>query len=286
MKYIDLHVHSTKSDGSYTPTELVAEAIKQGLSCFALTDHDTISGIDEARAAAKGTALTIIPGIEFSTSYYGKDIHMLGLCLDYKNAAFQKQLNYFIESRDARNEKIYSLFKEHGIEISKESMKEMFGDVVYTRAHMARFLLNKGYTTSINGAFTHYIGDHGPCYVPRENITPKQTIESILDAGGIPIIAHPLLYKLSKENLENMVKEFKKMGMLGIEAIYWSHTPSDENALRLLAGKYDLIISGGSDFHGANRPNVALGKGKGNLKIPMSILDTIKSMSTCHTQLK
>jgi len=280
MKYIDLHVHSTKSDGSYTPSELVAEAVKQGLAFFALTDHDTITGIDEAIAAAQKTALTVIPGVELSTSYHGKDIHMLGLCLDYKNTTFQKQLNYYMESRDARNEKIYSLFKEYGIEISKKSMKEMFGDVVYTRAHMARYLLNKGYTTSINGAFSNYIGDHGSCYVPRENITPKQTIECILDTGGVPILAHPLLYNLSKENLENMVKEFKGIGMLGIEAMYSTHTPSDENALRLLAGKLDLIISGGSDFHGVNRPNVALGKGKGNLKVPMSILDTIKSMST------
>jgi Predicted metal-dependent phosphoesterases (PHP family) len=276
MKYIDLHTHSTASDGSYTPTELVEAAAKIGLSAIALTDHDTVDGLDEAINAAKAADIKLISGIEFSTRYYDKDIHILGLCIDYKSTAFQSQLADFMNSRLMRNEKIYALLQKQGIDITGEMMREMFKDSVPTRAHIARYLLNKGYVTSINGAFTRYIGDHSPCYVPRENITPYQTISCILEAGGVPILAHPLLYRLGKDALEKLIIDFKKMGMKGIEAIYSSHTPSDESFLRLLAGKHKLVISGGSDFHGQHhRPDVALGKGKGKLRVPSSILEQI-----------
>ena len=275
MKYIDLHTHSTASDGSYTPTELVEAAVKANLSAVALTDHDTVNGLDEAIHAAKDLDIKIIPGIEFSTTYYNRDIHILGLCIDYKSSAFQSHLETFMESRFSRNDKIYALLQTQGIDTTRDAMIEMFGNSVPTRAHIARYLLNKGYTTSINGAFNRYIGDNGPCYVPRKGITPYQTMTCILEAGGIPILAHPLLYKLGKDVLEQLIIDLKKMGMMGIEAIYSSHTPADENSLRLLASKHNLLISGGSDFHGMNRPNVALGKGKGKLRIPTSILDNI-----------
>ena len=283
MKYIDLHVHSTESDGTYTPSQLVDYAIEKNLSAFALTDHDTTHGIAKALSAAKGKDIEVIPGIECSSSYNCRDVHIIGLCIDYKNTAFQKQIVLSRDSRDIRNKKMILLLQEKNLDITWEQMLEQFGEIVWTRAHFASLLFQKGYVTSVKEAFDRYLGDHAPCYIPREKITPEQTISSILNAGGVPILAHPLLYGLGRDALALLVKSFRAWGGIGIEAIYSTYTPNNENTVRQLASKYDLILSGGSDFHGLIKPNIDLGAGKGNLRIPRNILTTIKSHSPNYT---
>lgn len=279
MDYIDLHVHSNASDGTYSPEELIAYGAEKKLKALALTDHDTVEGLSNAFATASKWNLELVPGIELSTEYKGKDVHILGLYIDWKDTEFLTSLKHFQNSRDARNEKMVSKLRvEAGFNISTLQLKERFGtDVVITRAHVARFLFEHGYIKSIEHAFKKYIGDNCKYFVPREKVTPQQGIELIQKAKGIPILAHPLLYDLSKNELETLVSTLKESGLMGLEAIYSRNKGFDESNMRQLARKYDLLISGGSDFHGSNKPGVDLGTGTGGLKIPYEILENLKS---------
>ena len=278
---VDLHVHSTCSDGTLTPTELVDYAIEKGLRAFALTDHDTTDGLEVAMEYAKDKGIEVIPGIEFSTEYESKDIHILGLYIDYNKKEFREQVQAFIDSRILRNQKMCKNLQEAGINISYEALLAEFPNATITRAHYARFLLDHGYVKSMPEAFDRYVGDHCPYYVPREKVTPAQAVELILKADGIPILAHPTLYHMSDRRLEKLVAELKKAGLMGIEAIYSTYTAGEERQMRSLASRYNLLISGGSDFHGSNKPKLDLAVGYGKLHIPASLLDDIKKTRIC-----
>ena len=318
---VDLHVHSTCSDGTFTPEKLVDYAIQKGLTAFALTDHDTVNGLDRAIRYADGlrqaqaaspvgfsrnnaddrfpvsfsrndaaarlpvssqsgaAALQVpevIPGIELSTEYQGKDIHMVGLFIDYRQPEFAHYLEDFIRSREHRNEKMCALLREHGVDITYEALLSEFPGAVITRAHFARYLLSHGYIQSMKEAFDRYVGDHCPCFVPREKVTPAQAVELILGAGGVPVLAHPILYHMSDDRLDTLVAELKKIGLVGIEAIYSTYNTAEERQIRGLASKYDLKISGGSDFHGANKPKIDLGTGWGKLYVPDEVLENLR----------
>lgn len=275
MKTVDLHVHSNKSDGSFTPTELVQYAIQKGLRAFALTDHDTTDGIDEALKAAQGKNIEVIPGIEFSSEYEGKDIHIVGLYIDYKSDFFKRRLQNFVNGRTIRNQEMCKRLTDYGFPVTYEEMLEEFPGCVITRSHYAKFMLNRGYTKTLKEAFDRYIGDTCPCFVPRKKITPMRAVEIILKAGGFPILAHPLLYHMSSQKLEKLVSLLKDMGLQGLEAVYCTYSTSDEREMRTLAAKYDLCISGGSDFHGNAKPGLDLATGYGKLFIPEEILDKI-----------
>lgn len=276
MKIVDLHVHSTRSDGSFTPAELVDYAMEKGLAAFALTDHDTTEGLSEALQAAKGKDIEVIPGIEFSTEYEGKDIHILGLYIDYEGKEFQKYLLDFQNSRTIRNEKMCKKLIEHGVDITYEQLQKRFPEAVLTRAHYAKFLWEEGYVSNMKEAFDKYIGDHAPCFLPREKVTPVQAVELILRAKGVPVLAHPVLYGMSNERLEALVADLKKAGLVGIEAVYSTYNSAEERQMKALAKKYDLLISGGSDFHGTTKPGLDLAVGYGKLFIPYEILEKIK----------
>ncbi len=283
MLPVDLHVHSTRSDGTFTPTQLVDYAIQKGLSAFALTDHDSVAGLDEAISYVDTLRLTqenvpeIIPGIEFSTEYQGRDIHIVGLYIDYHSETFQTHIDNFVNSRDMRNEKMCTLLREGaGMDITYEKLLAAFPNSVITRAHYAKYMLEHGYIKSLNEAFERYIGDYCPYYVPREKVTPADAIRLILEVGGIPVLAHPLLYRMGHERLENLVVELKSAGLVAIEAIYSTYSPSEEREMRALATKHGLAISGGSDFHGSNKPGLDLGTGYGKLYIPYEILENLK----------
>ncbi len=285
MQAIDLHTHSSRSDGSFTPTELVEYAIQKNLKAIALTDHDTVDGLDEALTAAKNTDLTVIPGIELSTEYCigntpsgkGKDVHVVGLFIDHKKQKFVDKLKEFVDSRVRRNEKMCQNLRDAGIDITFEKLQAENEGAVITRAHYATYLVEHGFVHDRNHAFDKYLGDHTPYFVPREKITPEMAVDLILSAGGVPILAHPILYHLSDANLDALVERMKEVGLRGIEAIYSTYAPAEERQIRRLADKYDLLISGGSDFHGKNKPKLDLGNGYGKLFVPEDLLAPIQA---------
>lgn len=282
QKHIDLHTHTSRSDGSLSPTQLVDYAIQKGLSAVAITDHDTTNGLDEAisyaallRSQGK-PSIEMIPGIEFSTEYEGKDVHVVGLYISYDAPAFQAQLDAFVESRINRNIKMCTRLQDAGIDITYEKLQEDNPGAVITRAHYAAYLHTHGYVRSRAEAFDRYLGDHTPYFIPREKVTPIQAVRLILDAGGVPILAHPPLYHMGKDRLHKLVASLKEAGLMGIEAIYSSYTNQDENDMRRLADEFHLLLSGGSDFHGDNKPGLDLATGYGRLFVPEELLPPIK----------
>ena len=276
MKAVDLHVHSDKSDGSMSPAALTAYAAQKGLRAYALTDHDTVDGLVEAMEAARQFPdLEVIPGIELSTEYKGRDIHIVGLYIRYEDPAFQKHLIDFQNSRILRNEKMCNNLADAGIDISFEKLQAEFPDSVITRAHYARYLLAHGYVASLKEAFDRYVGDHTKYFVPREKVTPAQAVSLILHAGGIPILAHPVLYHMSDAALEELVAQLKDAGLIGIECIYSSYSSSEERDMKRIADKFGLAYSGGSDFHGNAKPGLDLATGYGSLFVPETILDNL-----------
>lgn len=274
--YVDLHVHSTASDGTLPPSQLVQYALQKGLAAFALTDHDTTAGIPEALQAAEGTSVEVIPGIELSTTWQGGDVHIVGLDIDLENIWFQETLLRFQSSRDSRNDKIIALLQKEGIDITSSSMLEAFPHSVWTRAHFARYLLDRHYVGSVNEAFDRYLGDHSKCYVPREKVTPFQAVRLIKESGGIAVFAHPALCRISTDRLESLVAELKRAGLDAMETIYSTYRPAEEAAMTRLARRHSLKSSGGSDFHGSNKPRIDLGSGMGNLRIPYEILVNLR----------
>mgnify|MGYP004539286661 FL=1 len=283
-RIVDLHVHSAESDGTFTPEELVTEALHAGLCAFALTDHDTIGGIAAAKAAARKTGLTVIPGIELSCYNDDHEVHMVGLFIDETNAAFKESLKSVQDSREERNKKMIDRLREEaGFDISVEALRAYFPDAVLTRAHIARYLYERGCIQDLNVAFQKYIGDHCPYYVPREKMTPVQAIDLIHAAGGLAILAHPLLYHLSDTRLKQLMTDLKAHGLDGVEAIYSTYTAGEERRMKELAAELDLAVSGGSDFHGANKPKIHLGTGKGSLFVPYAVFEHLKSLKEAHS---
>ena len=275
-KLIDLHVHSTASDGTFSPSELVRYALSKELSAFALTDHDSVAGLDEALEAANGTSLEVIKGIEFSTVWQSKDIHIVGLDIDPRHPDFKTHLEQFLSSRDTRNVRMIEKMQKDGIEISMEQMQERFGDTVLTRAHIARFLMEHGYVTQMSEAFDRYLSPGCPYYIEREKITPQMSVSLITSTGGIPVLAHPMLYHLSDTQLKELILALKPLGLMGIEAVYSTYSEEETTYVRNLAYETDLCLSGGSDFHGANKPGLDLGCGYGQLTVPYEFLDRLR----------
>ena len=277
MRAVDLHTHSTASDGTYTPGKLIDYAHEKGLAAIALTDHDTTNGLKEAmERGQKYDDLEVIPGIEFSTDYEGRDIHIVGLYMRFEDTDVQKRLKEFVDARIMRNKKMCKLLTENGVPMDFDELQAAYPNSVITRAHYAAYMLDKGVIKSRQEAFDRYIGDNCKCFVPRQKITPQMAVEMTLDAGGVPILAHPVLYGMSDSRLRKLVGELKEVGLKGIEAIYTTYTNSDERGIRQIAQDYGLLISGGSDFHGDNKPDIDLGVGYGQLFVPEAVLDKIK----------
>lgn len=278
MKIIDLHSHTNCSDGTYTPTQLVDYANEKGLSALAITDHDTIDGLAEAKERATSYAdLEIISGIELSTNsdICRSDIHILGYYMNAHDPDLITHLKTFIDSRTSRNKKLIQMMQDGGLNITLEDVLATSADGVITRAHFAKAMVNLGIVKSITKAFDKYIGDLGPYYVERDKVTQQMAIEIILKNGGVPVLAHPVLYKLSLKALDQLVSELVGYGLVGIEGIYTTYKTHETQYIKDMALKYNLIITGGSDFHGGNKPGIDLATGFGSLRIPYPIRDQI-----------
>lgn len=277
MKLIDLHVHSDKSDGTLSPAALVRHAAEAGLSAFSLTDHDNMDGIPEAMEAAASCGIELIPGIEFSTEYQGIDIHIVGLDLPYPDETFLSQVEFYREERLRRNKKMIQRMADDGIDISYQQMVESFGETVWTRAHFARYLADHGYVPDMKSAFLTHIGEGCPYYIPREKVSPATVTQLIRQHHGIPVLAHPFQYGFSDEKLRELLSFLKDVGLAGMEVYYSSYSQKQQNYLLSLTEDFDLAPSGGSDFHGTNKPDISIGTGTGDLQIPYSVLEKLRN---------
>lgn len=285
MNYIDLHTHTNASDGTCTPSEVVNLAQQAGLKAVAVTDHDTVAGIDEALETAGSLeyAIQVIPGTELSVAYLDRDIHIVGLFINHHNSAFQDMTELLIRRRKERNQEMIRRLQRDGIPITLEELTKDNPDTVVTRAHFARFLVDNHVVSSPQDAFRKYLDTSTPYYVPREYIQPREGISLIRQAGGVPILAHPLHYKLSLDELEKLIRQLISYGLMGIEVMYSNHTPQDEMTVNRLAKKYQLLPSGGSDFHGSNKPAIQIGSGRGSLRVPYQYLEELAA--SCNYSL-
>lgn len=256
----DLHIHSTYSDGSYLPEEIIIKAQNKGLNTIALTDHDTVAGIEDALKYGKKYGITVIPGIEFST-YEGKtEIHILGYYINHQNQQLIDKTRKLLKMRINRAKKMVKLLNEQGINITYEQVKTIAGDKYVGRPHIARALIEKGYIKEIGEAFSEkYIGNGGRAYVPRHKLTSRQTIAIIKKAHGIPVLAHPYFINHGEPLKKDYIARLIVMGLKGIEVFHSKHGVEVSKFYEKIARELGLIITGGSDFHGENSPGVELG---------------------------
>ena len=283
MRYphtIDLHVHSTASDGTCSPTEVAELAQKIGLSAVALTDHDTIDGLAEFQQAGAALGIETIPGIEFAALWeqaHRPEIHIVGLGFDPDHPLLRERMKDIRKSRDRRNQKMCEKLSAIGLHLTLEEVAANAGGEIITRAHFANVLLQKGYIARKEDAFLRYISPGLPGYAEREFLTPAHCIRTIKDAGGAAVLAHPTLYGLSDAELESLCRELLSYGLDGIECQYSTYSPAETKKITSLAEGLRLLPSGGSDFHGKNKPNIHLGSGKSNLDIPYAYWAALKN---------
>ena len=274
---IDLHIHSTCSDGTYTPQEIVQKVIAKNLYGFSLTDHDTVDGIPEILAMNLPDDLKFIPGIEISCDALHREIHILGYGIDYKNKSLNETLNNLKDKRMQRNLDMIKRFQKDGIPITLEKLQHGDPDTVITRAHFSRVLIEEGICTSSKQAFSKYLGEKCKYYIPKPFFDPKDCLKLILDAGGLPVLAHPFLYKFSDQDTKHLIRDLKEYGLAGIEVYHSSHHKGQITKLREWQKEYDLLASGGSDFHGNNKPDIDIGTGRGSLYVPDHLIDELLS---------
>lgn len=255
----DLHTHTVFSDGTITPKEMVKFAKNRGLFGVAITDHDTIKGISQGVEAGIEEGLEVIPGIEFSSSIMGEDVHILGYFININDEIFKENLEKLNRSREERNKKIIENLRKYKIEITMDELeKEAQGDII-SKLHISKLMWKKGYIDTIQSGFKQYLGKNGVAYEGHGNFTPHRAVEIINENGGVAVLAHPKLYTDSEVKLEKLIKELILKGLNGIEIQYPSFTKGERERYIALADKYNLVVTGGSDFHGDNRKEILLG---------------------------
>jgi predicted metal-dependent phosphoesterase TrpH len=276
-KLIDLHTHTTASDGTFTPKQLIRHAHEVGISVISVTDHDTTDGLADAKEEAEKVGIFFIPGIEISAEYSDKGtMHILGYFIDEKTDRMMEALDFLKESRRLRNPKMIKLLNDAGISITMEDVVDEAGGGQVGRPHFAKAMIKKGFASSVNEAFDRYIKKGGACYVNKERLSPEKSIELILSAGGIPVIAHPKTLGIpAGGDLKKLVDALVDYGLMGMECYYFSHTKTETVDYIDLAQNLGLLITGGTDFHGENKPNIKLGVGKGNLRIPDELAEKL-----------
>lgn len=274
--FTDLHTHSKASDGTKSPAELVCIAKAAGLKSIALTDHDTIEGLAEFKEAGAKYGIETISGIEFAAAFKNTELHIVGLFIDENDQSLISSMKYIVNEREERNVKMIKVLERLGVYISLEELENNAGGNIITRAHYANVLTEKGYAQNNDEAFNKYIGTGKPGYVKRETLAPKKCIEVIRNAGGIPILAHATLYGFNYLEIYNIVGEMKEYGLMGMETLYSTFTKNQQNEMTKICQHYNLLMSGGSDYHGDNKPDIAIGKGRGNLRIPQDFADKMK----------
>lgn len=275
---IDLHAHTTVSDGTLTPTELVKLAKESGLDAIAITDHDTLQGVPEALEAGRKYGIEVIPGAELSLeSPEGAGwIHVVALWVPEQADELQKAFDWVIEGRANRNHEIVRKLRELGVNITYEAVAARATGTV-GRPHFARELMALGVVSSMDEAFKVWVGDNGRAYVPKRKLTPERAFPILQRIGATAILAHPFALRLKYKEAEKVVRRLMDLGLDGMEVYYSEHSEADTKAYGEMADRLGLLKSGGSDFHGSNKPDIKLGVGRGNLDISNELLDRMKA---------
>jgi 3',5'-nucleoside bisphosphate phosphatase len=280
---IDLHSHTNESDGTFTPHELVEAAVERGMEALAITDHDTFAGYDQAVAEARERGLDLVCGIELSTRVPGTKSFTVHLLTYFLRQAppqdFREWLEELLAGRRDRNLRLIASLRDKGVDIELAEV-ERIGRTLTGRPHFARILIDKGYAKSFDDAFRNYLGESAPTYVERHAPYVADAIQKVLDAGGSPVLAHPIRLGIRDAAAEeSFIRDLRDAGLRGIEVFHSDHRPADMERFAGIARKLNLLVTGGSDFHGANKPNISLGTGQGNLNIPMSVLNDLRACS-------
>ncbi|MBQ9848543.1 MAG: PHP domain-containing protein [Clostridia bacterium] len=277
MKTIDLHTHSTCSDGSMSPTELVAHASARGVSAIALSDHDTVAGIDEALAAGKKYNVEVVPAIEFSVQSE-TETHILGFYIDHKSPILQEALQNINSVRHQRTVNTCEKLRALGFDVTMEEALEIAPAGIIGRAHFARLLVEKGFISSVKEGFDKYLANGRPAYDGTQYLTAADAVELINSIGGVSFVAHPHLIRLDDNALREFLMSLKAFGLSGIEGYYNEYTPEMQSYFQSLANELGLDISGGTDFHAKMKPHIEIGIGQGNMSVPYSVLNRIKEL--------
>ena len=273
MSQVDLHVHSTASDGKFSPEDIVNKAVALGLTVIALSDHDTVDGIVPALQAGKTfPQLKIIPAVEISTDMTDGQAHLLGYFIDYTSPKLISALERFRNSRQIRAQGMISRLHDMGIEIDWERVQEIAGEGSIGRPHIAQVMMEKKYIESFGEAFDKYIGHGGPAYVERDKMTPLEAVELILRSDGLPVLAHPS----TVANPEDLIIELKDAGLVGIEAYYKDYTADEIEGWTNLANHYSLIATGGTDYHGLDDDSEII---LGGTEVPMKSVECLIALA-------
>lgn len=269
---IDLHIHSTFSDGSDTPGQLAAMAHAKGLTALALTDHDTMAGVPDFIEACRTECVQGIAGVEISAEYPFGTMHMLGYLIDPAHAELSQALGALRGGREDRNRLILKKLNDLKLVLTWEEVAAFADEDVVGRPHFAQALLARGYVRTKEEAFDRYLGKGKPAYVDRLRLTPEESIRVIRAAGGVAVLAHPFTIQRSAGELRKLVATLVESGLGGIEGYYSEYTYEQQSEYQQFARDFNLIMTGGSDYHGAFNPDIALGRGFGNLKVPDELL--------------
>ena len=276
MREIDLHIHTTASDSTCAPAEAVKLAAEAGLRAIAITDHDSAHGYPEAARAGAALGVEVVPGIEISTRFFGA-VHILGYFIDPASPELRPVLDWVVQDRAERNRKMVELMAADGIPVTFEQMNERFGAVM-GRPHFAEVLVELGLAESIQDAFDRYVEKGQKYYVGRHFLSIERSIEIIRLAGGVPVLAHPFQYKLEDARLRELIEHCMESGLRGMECLYTGYGAEQSDYLLALAKEYGLLPTGGSDFHGAHKPHIRLGRGTGDLRVPYEYLEQLKEL--------
>lgn len=273
----DLHTHSVYSDGTYTPEQLLDAAVEAGLSALALTDHNTVAGLNDFAAAAQGRPIETVPGAEFTTAYNGIELHILGLFL---TPSMHLGVNRYIDRaatlKEESNYRLVNRLRKHGYDLTYvEILENSKGHV--NRANIAAELVKKGYIDSISTAFETILHKDYGFYEPPERLSALETISFIRSIGAVPVWAHPYFH-MTFDQAEEFLPHAVEAGLVGMETLYSTYDEDTTQRARQVAKRFGLCESGGSDFHGANKPQIALGSGKGNLSVPYAFYEELKSL--------
>ena len=273
---IDLHVHTTASDGTLAPRQTVTLARELGLAAIAVTDHDTTAGLAEAQAAGGELGVEVIPGVEISVGYMGQAVHVLGYFIDPDAPALRRTLDWFVQERQDRNERIVSAMAADGFPISIQALKTAYPGAVLGRPHIAQWLAERGYVSSIDEGFDRYLKRGRPYYRPRRRLPIEQAVSAIRDAGGVACLAHPYQYGFQGAAWEDFIRDGAQAGCRALEVYYSGYAPAQIQALLDAAARYGLAPTGGSDFHSRRKPHIQLGSGTGDLAVPYGVLDGLR----------